>query len=75
MSNLDEQAITAKAIIESMNAQMLKAAEPMIQKALADIEAEMRRSLAVNTIALIERSTRVEFNRDMVTIVLKGALP
>lgn len=72
--HINEEAISAKAIIAKMNASMMQAAEPMIQKALAEIEAEMRRSLAANTIAMIERATRFEIMRDEVVIVLQSAV-
>jgi len=61
-------------IKDSMNAEMTKAAEPVIQKALKEIEAEMRAKLGAMLIATINNDYQIErFGSDL-RIVVKQAL-
>jgi hypothetical protein len=43
-----------------LNADMLSAAEPVLQKALVDAEKKMRESLASNVVAFLDHSFSVE---------------
>lgn len=55
--------ISEKAMVDALRARlnndMLKAAEPVLQEALAKVEREMRASLAKNVVALIESTVDV----------------
>lgn len=53
---------------ERLNAEMLEAAEPLIQEALKKIEAEMRRQLAASLISVIEH--RVAYYHDRQELVV-----
>lgn len=54
--------------------QMLKAAEPIIQKALADVEKEMRQRLAEMIVGTIRHSYSAErFGTDLRITVAMGA--
>lgn len=55
-----------RALKESLNAAMLKAAEPAIQQALKDIERDMREKLAQRLIGLLEQNLSIErYGRDL----------
>ena len=52
-SYIDTEKFTAH-IKEGLNAAMVEAAEPLIKEALVKIEAEMRKNLASNLIAMLD---------------------
>ena len=45
---------------QQLNAQMLEAAEPIIKKALVEIEANMRKQLAASLISMLDTSYEVQ---------------
>ncbi|HEY1127948.1 MAG TPA: hypothetical protein VGF12_00970 [Roseateles sp.] len=59
---------TLGALKAQINVELTKAAEPVIQRALAEIEAEMRKKLAANLVALIDRSYSMTTYGDVLTI-------
>ena len=50
----------AKTITEAVNESMLASAEPFIEKALKDIEIEMRKTCASRLIGLIESNLSID---------------
>jgi 2-keto-3-deoxy-6-phosphogluconate aldolase len=56
---------------ERMNKEMQQAAEPVIQKALQEIEVAMRKQLAENLIALIDRQFSVNRMGDDIVIHIR----
>lgn len=66
ISIVNEQALHAL-LKEKLNQDMLAAAEPIIQKALADIEHEMRRAIVPRLVSMIEANVDLyRDNRDLV---------
>ena len=61
---------TLKALKSQLNAELTKAAEPVIQRALIEAEHEMRQRLAVHLVAMIDRSYSLERHGDRLTIVV-----
>ena len=61
---------TLAGIKERINAELLDAAEPVVQRALADVEREMRKRLAVHLVALLDRSFEMHSASDRLTIVM-----
>lgn len=57
---------------EELNGAMLKAAEPLIQKTLADIEKKMRETLAAKLIGVVKNDYSIETRSDRIVIELKG---
>ncbi|HDY87983.1 MAG TPA: hypothetical protein ENH82_07720 [bacterium] len=63
-----------KVFRELLNHSMIQAAEPILQQALQDIEAAMRKELAKNTVELIEKNYDVTMRRDELVITIKQAV-
>lgn len=64
-----------RSLQEEMNRQMLAAAEPVIQKAVQEVERAMRQRLGAMVIGLIEKSVEVDrFGPDL-RILVKQAKP
>jgi formate dehydrogenase maturation protein FdhE len=58
---------------EQMNADLTKAAEPEIQRALAEVEKVMRQRLASHLIALLDRQFDMRRNGEDLVITLRGS--
>jgi hypothetical protein len=57
-----------KAIAAAIADQMVKEAEPVIQQALKDMEAKMRRRARECALAVLDRSIEMHGSRDVLTI-------
>ena len=69
-TSLINQDVFLAQLHKKLNAEMLAAAEPLIKKAIEDIEAEMRRQLAQMLISVVEQSFAIErFGTDIRIIV------
>ena len=64
-----------KAMLAGLNAEMLKAAEPIIQQALKDAERQMRERMAALLIARIEQSVEFHYDRDRLVIEIRRPAP
>lgn len=65
---INEQALL-NLLREKLNADMLKAAEPIIQQALADIEEEMRRAIVPRLVSVLEGN--LDMYRDRRDLVIR----
>ena len=67
---LDSVAFVAQ-IRDELNQQMIEAAEPVIQEALADIEKKMRQKVAATVVGMVEHSYRVDVSGGDLRITVK----
>lgn len=58
---------------EDLNQSMMEAAEPILQKALKDIEVKMRERMAALIIARIQRDFNVSLRGEEISITVKQA--
>lgn len=73
MASLFNQEAFREMVGNGLNEGLLKAAEPIVERALQEIEAEMRRKLAAMLIGMIEHSYNMERNgSDIVVRVALG---
>ncbi len=55
-------------LLEGLNEELKKAAEPILQQAMADMEKEMRKRLAANLIAFLQNNYRIEYAHNELVI-------
>jgi hypothetical protein len=72
MANFINEELFARQMTEALNAEMLRAAEPLLQTALQNIEVEMRKRLAAMVVGALDTSYRVE--RDGREIAIRVAM-
>lgn len=69
MASIINDELFAQQMRQVLNDEMLRAAEPVLQKALKDIETEMRKKLAALVVGVVDRSYRL--SRDGQSIVIR----
>jgi len=62
-----------KQLFKTLNTAMLVAAEPIVQKALKEVEVEMRKQLASNLISFITNNYTIQTRSDNMVITVKQA--
>jgi hypothetical protein len=72
MADFINEELFAKQIRTLLNEEMTKAAEPLLKKAVADIEAEMRKRLAAMLVGVLDTSYSAE--RDGRVMAIRVAL-
>jgi hypothetical protein len=67
--------VLMKQLMDTMNREMMEAAEPVIRKAVAEAELEMRRKLAGMFVSMFEQSFNMERNGSDLRILVKHVYP
>lgn len=75
MENLINFEEFEKFFTTGLNEAMTEAAEPIIQKAIQDIEKEMREVMAKSLIAMVQNNFSIERMQNDIKIIVKQALP
>jgi hypothetical protein len=68
MATTSSQGTFEKSLLDALNAQLLRDAEPLLQDAIKHVEFELRRNLAANVISLLETSYSCERNGNILAI-------
>jgi len=75
MAQIISQEYVEKILFEAINKQMKEAAEPVLQKALADIEKQMRERMAAMLISHIQSEFSVRTMGHDLQITVRQAVP
>lgn len=67
----DFQTFLKERIVAAVNESLTNEAEPIIQKALADIEHTMREKLASELISRVAKSYDIEFDGNIIKILVR----
>ena len=71
MASLINSTSFREQLLPTLNEAMLEAAEPIVIKALKDIEIRMRKQLASNLISFIDKSFSMETFGNEIRIIIK----
>lgn len=75
MASILNEAALSKLLLKDLNEAMLKAAEPILQKALKDIERQMRERMTAMLISYLEENLTIDRLGHDIRIMIKQAKP